>query len=256
MLVCTSPDRAATSRAAWMITGLAWLFALALPVFAAAQASTGNGPAMVVKTDQPDPDLRLVPSEPDFTLGALPTTLRMPTGKVAFRLTHRFARPIGAGSVGDCVSDFFGLDSAAHVGLEVRYGLLPGTEVTFHRTNDRTIQLLGQREIAAPSDTWPLTVDALVAVEGRNNLRTMYATTLGAVVSRRIADHTAAIGSSGSISRGSSSRHGREARSGGGEVVRCSAQSGDRRRSGVGADPGTTWRFAGCSLPSLAPSRT
>ena len=40
-------------------------------------------------------------AQPDFNLAALPTNLRLPKGKFAFRITHRFARPLGEGDFGD-----------------------------------------------------------------------------------------------------------------------------------------------------------
>ena len=85
-------------------------------------------------------------AEPEFTLSALPTTLRMPARGFAFRLTHRFSRPIASGSAGDFFADFFGMDGAAKIGLELRYGLAPGTQIAVHRTNDRTIQLVAQHQ--------------------------------------------------------------------------------------------------------------
>ena len=46
---------------------------------------------------QDDPDLDINFAQPDFTLVALPTTLRLPKFKSAFRVTHRFTRPLGDG---------------------------------------------------------------------------------------------------------------------------------------------------------------
>ena len=65
---------------------------------------------------QDDPDLDFRPLEPDFTLVALPTTLRLPRFKSAFRVTHRFLRPLGQGDFGNLLEDFFGLDSGARIG--------------------------------------------------------------------------------------------------------------------------------------------
>ena len=84
-----------------------------------------------------DPDVRVDPLQPDFNLAALPTTLRMPEHKLAFRVTHRFTRSLGRGDFGDLLNDFFGFDSGAQIGLELRYGLLPGTQIGIHRTSDR-----------------------------------------------------------------------------------------------------------------------
>ena len=41
-----------------------------------------------------DDDTVLQPAQPDFTLAALPTSLRLPQFKSAFRVTHRFTRPL------------------------------------------------------------------------------------------------------------------------------------------------------------------
>lgn len=140
-------------------------------------------------------DYDVVLAEPDFALTALPTTLRLPQGKFGFRITHRFSRPIagtcpdsgpkpdGCGGVGAFVENFFGFDSSSKVGLEVRYGLRPGTQVSLHRSNDRAIQLAGQHRLLTQSDSTPVTVDLLGAIEGQNNFRETHTMTLGAVVS-------------------------------------------------------------------------
>ena len=131
----------------------------------------------------PDPDRAVDPAQPDFTLSALPTTMRLPAGAFGFRLTHRFTRPIDSGSTGDFFRDFFGFDSAARIGLELRYGLRPGTQVAVYRTNDRAIQLSAQQSLMQQSDSRWISLDAFVAVDGADNFTEDYATTLGAVVS-------------------------------------------------------------------------
>src|SRR5258708_9478746 len=80
-----------------------------------------------------DPDSRLDPLQPDFNLAALPTTLRLPVHKMAFRVTHRFTRPLGRGDFGDLVSDFFGFDSGAQIGLAFPYALIPRPPIAIHR---------------------------------------------------------------------------------------------------------------------------
>jgi len=111
---------------------------------------------------QPDApsDRRVDPSQPDFTIIGLPTTLKIPRFASAFRITHRFGRPLGAGDFGDLVSDFFGFDSGAQIGLEFRYGLLPGTQIGVYRTSDRTIEIFGQHSVLQQKpDGHPLSVD-------------------------------------------------------------------------------------------------
>src|SRR3954462_12683681 len=122
--------------------------------------------------EQTDPDVRVDALQPDFNLAALPTTLRMPSHKLAFRVTHRFTRPLGRGDFGDLANDFFGFDSGAQIGLEFRYGLLPGTQIGVHRTSDRTIEIFGQHNFwQQKPDGHPLSLDAIAAVEGANNFR-------------------------------------------------------------------------------------
>ena len=156
-------------------TVLALLFTLAAPV--AAQTPD-------------DPDLDLNRAQPDFTLVALPTTLRLPKFKSAFRVTHRFTRPLGDGSFGDLASDLFGLDTGAQIGLEYRFGLWRGTQIGFHRTSDRTIEFFTQHEVIAQG-AFPLTISALATIDGTNNFKDSYSPGLGAVISRTVGERAA-----------------------------------------------------------------
>jgi hypothetical protein len=140
---------------------------------------------------QDDPDLDVNFAQPDFTLVALPTTLRVPRHKSAFRVTHRFTRPLGDGSFGSLLEDFFGLDTGAQIGLEYRFGLFRGTQVGIHRTSDRTIEFFAQHEVKGQSESFPLTIDAFASVDGTNNFRDSYSPALGAVISRTVGEHAA-----------------------------------------------------------------
>ena len=97
--------------------------------------------------DDDDPDLDVNLAQPDYTIVALPTTLRLPKGKFAFRVTHRFGRPLDDGNFGDLAADLFGFDAGGLIGLELRYGVLRGTQVGVLRTSDRTIQFFAQQQI-------------------------------------------------------------------------------------------------------------
>jgi hypothetical protein len=141
--------------------------------------------------DTQDRDRAVNPSEPDFTLIALPTTLRMPRFASSFRVTHRFTRPLGQGDFGDLLSDGFGIDNGAQIGLEYRFGIMSGTQVGVHRTSDRTIQFFGQHQVVKQDHGLPVTIDALVAVEGTNNFRDNYSPSVGAVISRALGRHGA-----------------------------------------------------------------
>jgi hypothetical protein len=137
----------------------------------------------MAQTPPDDPDLDINFPQPDFTLSSLPTTLRVPRHKSAFRVTHRFTRSLND-DFGSVLEDFFGLDSGAQIGLEYRFGLFRGTQVGIHRTSDRTIEFFGQHEIVAQGESFPLTVQALATIDGTNNFRDRYTPALGAVISR------------------------------------------------------------------------
>src|SRR5689334_25372243 len=89
---------------------------LLLPSDSAAQSTANTSQAASQQTAAPDPDLQPKPADPDFTLSALPTALRMPAGKFSFRLTPRFSRPIASCSAGEFIGERFGLERLSPVG--------------------------------------------------------------------------------------------------------------------------------------------
>jgi uncharacterized beta barrel domain-containing protein DUF5777 len=161
----------------WLIAAM---FAVCLAVPATAQTPAQPPP------ERSDPDAPVDPLQPDFNLVALPTTLRMPVGKWAFRVTHRFTRPLGQGDFGALLADAFGFDSSAQIGLELRFGLLRGAQIGVHRTSDRTIQVFGQYSVLSERHGGAAGFDVLVALEGENNLRDQHKAAVGAVVSRNL----------------------------------------------------------------------
>jgi hypothetical protein len=165
------------------------LMALRAPARAQGETTPPTAAAVAAAATQPDPDQQYHPAEPDFTLAALPTTLRMPARRFAFRLTHRFTRAIDAGDAGDFFADFFGLDSAARVGLELRYGVVPGTQIAVHRTNDREIQFLGEQDVWRGGTGFA--VQAMAAVAGADNFSDDFSGTLGANLSKRFSTRAA-----------------------------------------------------------------
>lgn len=156
-----------------------------------AATTPATTPAQATPPPEPRNDARLDPAEPDFTLVTLPTTLRLPQFKSAFRVTHRFTRPLGQGSFGDLASDFFALDSGARIGLEYRFGLLPGVQVGINRTSERTIQLFTQYDLRDQSASWPVGLSVWGSIDGTNNFRDSYSPTLGLIVSRKVHRHAA-----------------------------------------------------------------
>jgi hypothetical protein len=144
-----------------------------------------SAPPSPAQPERSDPDVLVDALQPDFSLAALPTTLRMPARKWAFRVTHRFTRSLGQGDFGDLVGDVFGLDGGAQIGLEVRYGLVPGTQIGVHRTSDRTIQIFGQHTVLNDREH-PFALDAYATLEGTNNMRDHIQSAIGAIVSRKL----------------------------------------------------------------------
>lgn len=167
-----------------MLRRLLLVCLLALLAVPARAQQTAPAPSQP-EPERSDPDVRVDPLQPDFTLAALPTSLRMPAGKWAFRVTHRFTRDLGQGDFGDALSNLFGLDGGSQVGLEVRYGLRPGTQVGIHRTSDRAIQLFAQQSILSQRDGGVVGLDGFATLEGDDNLSEHHQAALGAVVSTR-----------------------------------------------------------------------
>ena len=158
---------------------------LGLAAFAALVAA----PTRAAAQDAPAPtvsDRAVNPAQPDFTLVALPTTLRVPRFGSSFRVTHRFTRALGSGTFSNLASDLFGLDSGAQVGLEYRFGIVAGTQVGVHRTSDRTVQFLVQHQLFRQDERWPVGIDVVGSAEGTNNFRDTYSPAVGAVISRTL----------------------------------------------------------------------
>jgi len=164
---------------------LAAVCALSCPALALAQE------------DDPDRDLQL--SQPDFTLVNLPTTLRLPRYESAFRVTHRFARPLGQGDFSDLLADFFGLDNGAQIGLEYRFGIMRGTQIGIYRTSNRTIEFFAQHSTFQQRDNGMFGLDIVATIEGTENFgastpegsSTSYTPTLGVVLSREMGSYGA-----------------------------------------------------------------
>lgn len=154
-----------------------------------ADAASTDAAAAAVQGDDPDKDVNR--AQPDFTIVGLPTTLRLPRHGSAFRITHRFNRPLGQGSIGNLAEDFFGFDSGAVIGFEYRYGLFKATQLAVHRTNNRTIQFMLQREIKAQDESFPLSINVFGSAEGTNNFKDSYSPGLGVILSREIGDRAA-----------------------------------------------------------------
>jgi hypothetical protein len=162
---------------------------LAFAIVAALTTGTAFAQDSSAQQDDPDRDLNL--AQPDFNLATLPTTLRVPRFRSAFRVTHRFGRPLGSGDFGDLVEDLFGLDSGALIGLEYRFGLFRGAQVGIHRTSGKTIEFFGQYNVLNQRDGGPLGLDVFLSTEGTNNFRDSYSPAVGVLLSREFGDRAA-----------------------------------------------------------------
>lgn len=174
-----------------MLLSKALLVAALMSLMPAVAAGQQPPPTPESTPERSDPDVRVDPLQPDFTLFALPTTLRMPAGKWAFRVTHRFTRSLGQGDFGDLASSLFGLDGGSQVGLEFRAGLRPGTQVGVHRTSDRSIQLFVQQNFLNERDGSRFGLDAIATLEGADNLSAHHQSAIGLLMSKRAAGRAA-----------------------------------------------------------------
>jgi hypothetical protein len=158
-----------------------------------AVSATAQDPAATTSTQAAPPasDRAVDPSQPDFTLIALPTTLRMPKFASAFRVTHRFTRPLGNGDFGDLLGDAFGLDGGAQIGLEYRFGILSGTQIGVNRTNDKVIAFFAQHQLMRQGEGKPVGIDVLGSIEGAENFDEHFSPAIGAVISRTLGKHGA-----------------------------------------------------------------
>lgn len=160
--------------------GLLLALSVLAPQLALAQAAPA---APATKEDDPDRDFNR--SQPDFVVINLPTTLRVPKFKSAFRVTHRFGRPLGQGSFGSLAEDLFGLDSGAQIGLEYRFGLMRGLQVGLHRTSDRTIEFFTQYSLLQQADHG-VGLGVIASIDGTNNFKDSYTPMIGVAVSREL----------------------------------------------------------------------
>ena len=135
-----------------------------------------------------DDDAALQPAEPDYRVINLATTLRLPLYKSSFELTHRFNGNLRHGDFGDQASSLFGIDEGATIGFEYRFAPMRHVQFIAYRANyDRTIQFTGSGtpSIRAPDGRFGV---GLLSIEGGNNFRDRYATSVGATISRQIDD--------------------------------------------------------------------
>ena len=157
---------------------------------APADATPSPSPQAMASPAPERDDLEPNPVEPEFMLINLPTTARVPRHKSAFRVTHRFARPLGQGDLGDLAGDAFGFDGGAQIGLEYRFGIASGTQFGVYRTSDRTVEFFAQQDLWQP-DAHPVGLALAASVEGLDNFHDELQPRVALVVSRPVGERVA-----------------------------------------------------------------
>jgi len=171
--------------------------ALLTPLSAHAQSTSNSAPSQPaiqsnVASGDPD-DGELVLAEPDFRVLNLPSTLRLPVHRSNFELTHRFNGNLRRGNFSEQAGNLFGLDEGAAVGIEYRFGIARHLQAAAYRTAiDKTFEFYGKYDAVRQRDAIPVSLSALVSVEGADNFQQRYAPALGLVVSRMAGDRLAA----------------------------------------------------------------
>jgi hypothetical protein len=150
------------------------------------------GMSNVAIAQEADDDAVLQPAQPDFVVVNLPTALRLPVFKGAFRVTHRFTRPLDCDTCqSSLLGDFFGLDNGAIIGLEFRFGIVKNGQIGVHRTSDKTIQLFGEYGVVRQDRGLPIDLTVIASVEGTNNFQGEVSPAIGVILSRAVADRVA-----------------------------------------------------------------
>src|SRR5437868_11550320 len=112
-------------------------------------------------------DAALKPAEPDFTLVSLPTSLRLPEHKMAFRVTHRFTRPLKCDQCGSSLlGDGLGIDGGAQIGLELRFAPIRRLQVGVNRVSDKTVDFFAQYGLVRQGRQSPLDLSVLASIDG------------------------------------------------------------------------------------------
>jgi hypothetical protein len=161
-----------------------------------AAAAQDDPAATAPQESQPSDDAVLRLAEPDYRLINVPTTLVLPRNRGAFGLTHRFNENLAKGSFGSHADRLFGIDAGAVVGFEFRFGIARRVQAAAYRTTiDQTLQIHGKYDAVQQGEGFPVSVSALLSVEGNDNFREDYAPAVGAVVGRTFGEWAAAYAS-------------------------------------------------------------
>src|SRR5499426_895268 len=177
-------SRLTRSRAGLVALCLITSLAVTTPLHAQAVSDPADSDAPIAENDD---DAVLTPAEPDFVVVNLPSTLRLPLFKGNFRLTHRFAGNLRNGTFSQQAGNLFGIDQGAIIGFEYRMAVARHVQAAFYRTSfDKTIQLHGKYDAFRQQGSLPVSMSALVSIEGTNNFQDKYAPAVGVAISRHV----------------------------------------------------------------------
>lgn len=131
-------------------------------------------------------------AESDLMLIDLPTTLSIKRHHSYFRLTHRFARDLRRGDLGELASDLFSLDNGAIIGFEYRFGITSTIQAGVHRSMlSKTIQTFGRWDGVAQGERSPVGASLTLSVEGLDNMQEHIQPAVAITVSRIVGDRLA-----------------------------------------------------------------
>lgn len=142
--------------------------------------------------EETDDDSVLRLAEPEYRIVNIPTTLVLPRNRWSFDLTHRFGENLARGSFGSHAGRLFGLDSGALIGFEFRFGIARHVQAAVYRTTiERTFQFHGKYDAVQQRGAVPVSISALLSVEGVDNFTDDYAPAFGVVVGRTLGERAA-----------------------------------------------------------------
>ena len=164
----------------------------AQPIPGASPADAADPAAAPDAAGTADDDAAPVLAEPDFRVLNLPSSLRLPRHGSNFQLTHRFNGNLRRGDFGGNAGNLFGLDQGAAVGFEYRFGVARHLQAAVYRTAiDKVFQFHGKYDALRQGRSTPVSLSALVSVEGADNFQERYSPALGVVVSRMAGERLA-----------------------------------------------------------------
>jgi hypothetical protein len=154
---CNDPQGVLMTVMRWIVS----IAAVTLLLNDAAFAQQPAAPQPAAPRPARDPDRDINFNQPDFTVITLPTTLPLPRHKSAFRVTHRFGRPLNQGrfwrSRRRPLRTRLGCHHRARVSLRPIRNLQAG----IYRTSGKTIEFFGEYNVVRQSASRPFGLAAV-----------------------------------------------------------------------------------------------